>query len=120
MYSYILYIVLTFIIIIIVTLSTPSNCKVQNKSLNIRKQKARPLDVTAVAHTDLLIGHVEHQVSLWASHGQAEAVQHVNTAKEEAQQAQLFAALQPALQPEREAAELRPVDELVHSSKLSC
>lgn len=117
---HIFFILYLTIIIIIVTLSTPSKCKVQNKSLSKRKSTSTTGCHWYRTHTDLLIGRVEHQVSLGASHGQAEAVQHMNAAKEEAQQAQLFAALQPALQPERETPELRPVDELEHSSKLSC
>lgn len=69
--------------------------------------------------TDLLVGCVEQQVPLRPPHGQTEAVEDVDRSQEETEEAQLFPALQPALQPVREMSVLGAVVELVGSCELS-
>ena len=70
--------------------------------------------------TDLLVGGVEQQVPLRPPHGQTEAVENVDSSQEEAEQAQLFPALEPALQPVWEMPVLGTIVELVGSCQLAC
>lgn len=69
--------------------------------------------------TDLLVGRVEQQVPLRPPHGQAEAVEDVDRGQEEAEEAQLLATLQPALQPVGELPVLGAVVQLVSGRQLA-
>lgn len=71
------------------------------------------------ALTYLLVGCVEQQVPLRSPHGQTEAVENVDSSQEETEEAQLFPALQPALQPVWEVSVLGTIVELVGSCQLA-
>lgn len=70
--------------------------------------------------SDLLVGRVEEQVPLRSPHGQTEAVDDVHSRQEEAEEAQLLAALHPALEPQREMSVLGAIVELVSGCQLAC
>lgn len=75
--------------------------------------------IGALCPTDLLVGGVEQQVPLRPPHGQTEAVEHMDSCQEEAEEAQLFPALQPALQPVWEMSVLGAVVELMGGCQLA-
>lgn len=70
--------------------------------------------------TDLLVGSVKQQIPLRSPHGQTEAVENMDSSQEEAEEAQLLPALQPALQPMWEMSVFGTIVELVCGCQLAC